>query len=172
MNCCFEKEKACCFIGHRKIKITEELTLKLYQEIENLITKEGVLYFLFGSKSQFDTLCYKVVTKLKLKYKDIRRIYVRAEFPYIDSDYKAFLFERYEDTYYPEKIIHAGKAVYVERNLHMLDVSKFCIMYYMDNYKPQAKLNNEFALEHKSKSGTKIAFEAALRMGSIVINVA
>ena len=165
MNYFFEKEKTCCFIGHRKIKITDELTLRLFNEIENLITKEGVLYFLFGSKSQFDILCHEVVTKLKLKYKDIQRIYVRAEFPYIDSDYKTFLSGSYEHTYYPEKILHTGKAVYIERNLHMLDVSKFCIMYYIDSYQPQTKPKNEFAIERQSKSGTKIAFEASAGRG-------
>ena len=57
--------------------------------------------FLFGSKSRFDDLCYEAVTELKKKYVHIQRIYVRAEFPYIDESYKSYLLKGYEETYYP-----------------------------------------------------------------------
>ena len=75
--------------------------------------------FLFGSKSEFDRLCLKLVTKLKEKYPHVKRIYVRAEFPYINDDYMAYLLKSYDDTYYPEKLIGSGKAAYVERNYEM-----------------------------------------------------
>ena len=45
------KEKTCCFFGHRKINETEELKNRLYEIIENLIVNEKVDTFLFGSKS-------------------------------------------------------------------------------------------------------------------------
>ena len=117
----------CCFFGHRKITETDELKSKLYNEIETLITYKKVHTFLFGSKSQFDDLCYKIVTELKEKYQHIKRIYVRAEFPYIDDSYKNYLLESYEDTYYPSKMIDAGKAAYVERNYEMINNSRYCI---------------------------------------------
>ena len=66
-----DKEKTCCFFGHRKIDETEELKNKLYEIIENLILNEKIDTFLFGSKSQFDDLCHKVVTELKEKYSHI-----------------------------------------------------------------------------------------------------
>ena len=95
-------EKTACFFGHRKIDATDELKDRLYREIENLITADGIDTFLFGSKSQFDDLCYKVVTDLKSKYPYIRRVYVRAEFEHIDGEgsraYREGLAERYEDT--------------------------------------------------------------------------
>ena len=81
------KEKTCCFFGHRKITETDELRSKLYKTIEGLITENGVDTFLFGSRSQFNTLCYMVVTELKNEYKHIKRIYVRAEYPFIDEYY-------------------------------------------------------------------------------------
>ena len=68
-----DKEKTCCFFGHRKIDETEELKNKLSEIIENLIVNENVDTFLFGSKSQFDDLCHKIVTELKEKYPHIRR---------------------------------------------------------------------------------------------------
>ena len=146
------KENTCCFFGHRTINETEELKAKLYKTIESLVVNENVDTFLFGSKSRFDSLCLELVTKLKEKYPHIKRIYVRAEFPIISDEYKAYLLESYEDTYYPEKLIDAGKAVYVERNIEMINRSLFCIVYYDESYAPP-----------KRKSGTKIALDYAIK---------
>ena len=64
----------CCFIGHRKINITEEQELKLKTIIEDLIINKKVSTFLFGSKSEFDSLCHSIVSDLKSKYPSIKRI--------------------------------------------------------------------------------------------------
>ena len=122
-------ENTCCFIGHRTINETEELKSKLYETIEKLSVENSVDTFLFGSKSRFNDLCHEIVTEIKEKYPHIKRTFVRAEYQNIDETYKAYLLENYEDTYYPEKIIGAGKAVYVERNCEMIDKSRFCIVY-------------------------------------------
>lgn len=140
----------CCFLGHREICETEELRTQLSQAIENLILYEKTDTFLFGSKSRFNTLCYELVTELKLKYPHIKRIYVRAEFPVIRDDYRKFLLQKYEDTYYPDKIIGAGKSVYIKRNIEMIDRSRVCFFYYDEAYAPKGR-----------KSGTKIAFNYA-----------
>ena len=145
-------ENTCCFFGHRTINETEELKAKLYKTIENLIVNENVDTFLFGSKSRFDSLCLELVTKLKEKYPHIKRIYVRAEFPIISDEYKAYLLKYYEDTYYPENLIDAGKAVYVERNIEMINRSLFCIVYYDESNTPTTR-----------KSGTKIALAYAIK---------
>ena len=65
------QEKTCCFIGHRTIDATEELKRKLTETIEKLITEEKVDTFLFGSKSEFNTLCLELVTALKEKYPNV-----------------------------------------------------------------------------------------------------
>lgn len=78
-----KKEHTCCFFGHRKIEVTDELVSCLKDIVEDLIVEKKVNTFLFGSKSQFDKLCLEVVTEMTKKYPHIRRIYVRAEFPYI-----------------------------------------------------------------------------------------
>ena len=67
--------KSCCFIGHRKIDITEKIIVKIESIIENLI-ENGVTTFYFGSKSQFNDLCLKIVTKLKGKYSNLYRVYI------------------------------------------------------------------------------------------------
>lgn len=151
----------CCFFGHREISESVKLKDILYENIEKLITKENVRIFLFGSKSQFNDLCHEIVTKLKETYPFVKRIYVRAEFPYINDSYKTYLLEKYEDTYYPEKLINAGRAVYVKRNYEMIDNSDFCVCYYTADYHPQ-----------KRKSGTAIAFSYAVKKKKTIINTA
>lgn len=124
-----DKLRCCCFFGHRKIEKTDSLKNTVRTAVKNLIENNGVDTFLFGSKSQFNTLCYEIVTELKSKYPQIQRIYIRAEFPYIDNSYRNYLLKHFEDTYYPEKIIGSGKAVYIERNYEMINKSKYCIVY-------------------------------------------
>ena len=151
----------CCFFGHRTIDETEQLKLKLNEIIESLIISDKVDTFLFGSKSRFDDLCLELVTELKEKHPHIKRIYVRAEYPYISDQYKNYLLENYEDTYYPEHIIDSGKAAYVERNYEMINKSHFCIVYYDEQKAPTTR-----------KSGTKIALTYAIKQNKKIINVA
>ncbi|MBE6729369.1 MAG: hypothetical protein E7568_03950 [Ruminococcaceae bacterium] len=94
-------KNTCCFFGHRDINETEELKSKLVEIIENLIVNKRVDTFFFGSKSRFNSLCHETVTKIKEKYPHIKRVYVRAEYPYISERYKNYLLDSYEDTYYP-----------------------------------------------------------------------
>ena len=166
------KESTATFLGHRKIKKTEDLKKRLFEMIRELIVKLEVKTFLFGSKSEFDALCLDVVTELKEEYPDIKRIYVRAEFPYINDDYRNYLLQCYDDTYYPEKIENAGKAVYVERNCAMIDESDFCIVYYDENYAPPKRRSRQRELpDYQPKSGTKIAYDYAVKKGIKIFNV-
>ncbi len=150
----------CCFIGHRIIFEGEQFEAELFEIVEELILKKNVDTFLFGSKSHFNTITLKVVAKLKEKYPHIKRVYVRAEYPYIGESYKKYLLQNYEDTYYPSKIHSAGRAAYIERNYEMIDNSHFCIMYYAEQY-----------ISSNRKSGTKIAVEYAVKRGKEIINV-
>lgn len=152
------KNNTCCFFGHRTINGTEELKSKLNEIIEKLIVDEKIDTFLFGSKSRFDSLCLELVTKIKEKHPHIKRVYVRAEYPYISEHYKNYLLESYEDTYYPKKIISAGRAAYVERNYEMINESQYCIVYYDEANAPSTR-----------KSGTKIALDYAIRKQKHII---
>ena len=147
-----------CFIGHREINETEELKLKLAAIIEKLIVEKQVDTFLFGSKSRFNSLCQETVTEIKEKYPHIKRIYVRAEYPYISEHYKKYLLESYEDTYYPKKILNSGRASYVERNYEMIDNSHYCIVYYDEPNAPTTR-----------KSGTKIALNYAKKHNKKIV---
>lgn len=147
-------KNTCCFLGHRTINETEELKSKLIEIIEKLIIDEKVDTFLFGSKSQFNSLCLELVTEIKVKYPHIKRIYVRAEYPNIDEQYTNYLLEFFEDTYYPEHIRNSGKVAYVERNYEMINKSHYCIVYYDEQNAPTTR-----------KSGTKIALDYAIKKG-------
>ncbi len=142
--------EVCCFFGHRDLPETEKLKTKLYSAIEDLIINKNVRTFLFGSKSRFNDICYETVTEIKSNYPDIKRIYVRAEYPQIDSEYKAYLLRRYEDTFFPEKLYGAGRAVYIKRNLAMIENSRYCIVYYRKK-----------TAERLKKSGTETAYRYA-----------
>ena len=154
------KQHTCCVFGHRTITETEELHTRLYDIIEKMILRENVDTFLFGSKSRFNDFCFDCVTRIKEKYPHIKRIYVRAEYPYISEHYKNYLLENYEDTYYPEKIIGSGRAVYIKRNYEMINNSHFCIVYYDDKNVPDNR-----------KSGTKIALDYAVKKGKHIIKL-
>lgn len=154
------KNNICCFFGHRTINETEELKSKLNEIIEKLIVDENVDTFLFGSKSRFNSLCLEVVTKIKEKHPHIKRIYVRGEYPYISEQYKNYLLEYYEDTYYPEHIINSGRAVYIKRNYEMINKSQYCVVYYDEANAPSIR-----------KSGTKIALDYAVKKHKCIITL-
>ncbi len=165
-------ENTCCFWGHRKIKVSNELRIKLYNTIERLIVYNSIDTFLFGSKSQFDELCHQITSELKSHYPHIKRIYVRAQFPYITNEYKEYLLKSYEETYYPPQIIKSGKAAYVERNFEMINKSKFCIVYFDNEYlPPMRKKGNDDLANYQPKSGTRIAYDYAVKMKKIIINL-
>ena len=142
----------CCFLGHRTICETDELRTQLYNTIEKLIENYGVTAFLFGSKSRFNSLCYEITTEIKKKYSHIQRIYVRAEFPDIEEEYKKYLLGYYECTYFPNCARNSGKSVYIKRNREMIDKSEYCVFYYNKLLEPTNR-----------NSGTKIAYKYAIK---------
>lgn len=161
-------ERACCFLGHRKIEITDLLEMNLRNAIKRLIVEEKIETFLFGSKSQFNDLCYQIVSELKSCFPNVKRIYVRAQSPYINEDYKAYLLEKYEETYYPKSALNSGKSSYIKRNFEMIDKSRFCIVYFDKNYIPTARSKIS---EPRKNSGTRIAYDYATKKNKIVINL-
>lgn len=161
-----------CFIGHRTIDKTERLISELKEIIISLINK-GATTFLFGSMSEFNDLCWEVVTKLKETYPFIKRVYVRSVYPNIDKSYEDYLLKLYEATYFPAKLEKAGKSSYVERNLEMIDKSTYCVFYYNKNYMPlpQKPSKRNTLLPKRRKSGTKISYEYAAKKKKEIINL-
>ena len=157
-----------CFIGHRTIKRTEKLFTLLEETIISLINK-GAKTFLFGSRSDFDHLAREVVTRLKEKYPKIKRVYVRAEYKYVNSTYENYLLNFYDETYFPQKLENAGRYSYVERNYEMVDQSAYCVFYYNENYVLPMTQSKSSML--RRNSGTKIAYEYAIKKKKQIINL-
>jgi len=167
-----EGKKVCCFFGHRKISSEEKLREKLYKTIEELIIKNNVGVFIFGSRSDFDRLCREVVNEFKEKYTYIHRVYIRAEYQHISDSYEEYLLQSCDETYYSKYAVNAGKAVYIERNFEMIDKSDICILYYSEEYLPPKRKRCKTDLtDYQPKSGTRIAFEYATRKKKCIINL-
>ena len=61
---------------------------------------------------------------------------------------------------------------YVERNREMINKSKFCIVYYDENYAPPRRRKSRYDLfDYQPKSGTKLAYDYAVKKEKEIINV-
>lgn len=129
--------------------------------------------FLFDSKSQSNDLCLQVATEVKKIRPNVKLIYVRAEYPHINEDYKKYLLNFYDDTYSPDKILNAGRAAYIERNFHMINRADICIFYFDKAYSPprEQPSNNHVGYPNKKVSGTKLAYDYALLKKKAIINI-
>ena len=163
------------FIGHRKLQFDNGFRIQLKKLLLSLIDNRIADTFLFGSRSVFNDLCLEVVTEIQKERPDIKRVYVRAEYPYINKTYEDYLLGSYDATYIPENVIDAGKAAYVERNYHMIDKADLCIFYYNENYeppqKPMSRKHNMPVPTYKRNSGTKTAYEYAVKRKKEIINL-
>ncbi|MGN0811976.1 MAG: hypothetical protein ACI4MQ_00495 [Candidatus Coproplasma sp.] len=161
----------CCFIGHRKVNDVDSVTERVKSVVVELLSL-GVKRYLFGSRSEFNDICLSVVSELKKDNPAIGRVYVRSQYPEISDMYKNYLLEGYDETVFPKGMKNAGRASYVERNNYMIDNSSICVFYYDNTYKPNVrKAYNNHLSDIQPKSGTKIAFEYAVRKQKEIINV-
>ena len=181
-----EKHKTCSFFGHRKAKCTDLIMKKVSEIVENLIIYCGVRVFLFGSRSAFDRLCHLVVTQLKEKYPEIKRVAYtcKSEMCILESEKGAWekrfaLLQRtnvvllgVEEEFDHKTKYTAGKASYIERNQAMVNDSDYCVFYYDENYLPERrKYTRESAGEYQPNSGTALAYAYAKRKNKTLINV-
>ena len=170
-----EEHKTCSFFGHRKIDKSNELKEKIKRCLLDLIINHDVRKFLFGSKSDFNDICHLVVSELKEKYLYMERIFYtcKSESCTLESERKereriySFVLNKevhllgFEKEFEHKTKYEAGRASYVERNQAMIKDSDFCVFYFNKNYAPSTKTN----------SGTKLAYEYALRKKKIIINL-
>ncbi len=162
----------CCFIGHREIEETEQLTAELHRLLTALIAR-GVTDFLFGDHSAFDTLCYTLVTELQKEHPCLRRIHFRMRYPEADEMTMEFLLSGYEDCICLPDTVRAGRASYVLRNRAMMRESDVCIFYCNPSYIPQereADRRNHLPRSPR-KSGTRLAYDYARSQKKEIYNV-
>ena len=178
--------KTCSFFGHRNAELNDEQVEKLKSTIEDLITKKNVKTFLFGSRSNFDSLCHKIVTILKIKYPFIiRKCYtcknetcvLEKEKSYWEDIYSHIYKHKVELLCVEEEVEHkfkwsSGKASYVERNQAMINDSDYCIFYYTKDYQPYIRKHNKHSISYyQPNSGTALAFTYANQKSKNIINI-
>lgn len=157
-----------CFIGHRKIMVTQSLTDRLTALVSDLI-KSGVQNFIFGSHSRFNDLCYEIVSKLQKQYPFIKRIHYCLAYENYAS---AGINNLYEHEIDCESAINAGKNAYIVRNQMMIDDSDLCVFYYDENYLPSKQGNSKTNfVSHQPRSGTAVAFCYSASKNKININL-
>lgn len=125
-------KKICSFFGHRKVE--EDIDERIKEKVEDLIVSQGVEIFLFGGFGEFDELCHKIVSTLKLKYPQIKRCFCliderhlqKAKRPkyLLDEDYEEFLYLPLEYDYWYTRIYY--------RNCEMIDKSDYIVFYAME----------------------------------------
>ena len=163
-------EHSVCFIGHRKINNTPELRERLQIILQELIDT-GTTNFIFGDHSAFDDLCYDLVTELKEKYPEIKRINFRKDYEDTNDYTMLFLIAGYEESICPKGVGNAGRASYVERNQAMIRESDVCIFYYDEKYQPsRRKASRRDLFDYQPKSGTAVAYAYAESKKKKIIN--
>lgn len=142
-------------------KLTDELTALICSLIDN-----GATNFNFGSHSQFDDLCYKIVSDLQKQYPSIKRVHYCVAYENYTNAGITNLYEKEIDC---KSAISAGKNSYLIRNQKMIDDSDICVFYYDENYQPPLHKNG--LLSPRPKSGTGIAFHYAKNKNKVAINL-
>lgn len=164
--------KACSFFGHRDTPQTEELKQKVRETVERLIVEERVDTFLSGSRSNFDELCYIVVTELKEKYPHIQRIayLCKHESGCLAGEGKDeqrrikeltgrdVYVREFEDIKKSDRVNSAGRAAYVERNYWMINDSNFVVVHLEEG-------------RNDGKSGSRLAYKYSLRQKKSMLTV-
>lgn len=164
----------------------EQLKMRIIDTVLALIT-DGANTFLFGSRSEFDTLCWNVVTELQAKYPNIKRVSYntphesaitsieeRQRLELISSKLvgSEVHLKDYENAVDSLKSSRATKDVYIMRNQEMIDNSDVCVFYYNKDYlPPRRKQSKRHVLDYQPQSGTAVAFAYAKRKGKTIINL-
>ena len=179
-------EKTVCFIGHRTVENAEQVKTKLFDILSTLISN-GVDTFLFGSRSEFDRLCWEVVTELQEQFPHLKRISYTAphetaftskeerescEKFFSQMTKREVHYTDYEEAVSSTKSIKANKNAYIMRNQEMIDNSDVCVFYYNKDYlPPRRKAQNKFLPDYQPKSGTAIAYAYAIQKKKQIYNM-
>lgn len=175
-----------CFIGHRTVVDEEKIKNRIINVVLTLIEK-GANTFLFGSRSDFNSLCWEVVAELKEKYSNIKRVCYNAphetaftskeerencEQLFSQMTKRDVHFADYEQSVNSQKASNANKNAYIMRNQAMIDASDVCVFYYNKDYlPPMRKSVIGYLPDYQPKSGTATAFAYATQKKKQIINL-
>ena len=163
-------------IGHREVQDKENVVVRIYETVLDLIVNQGADTFLFGGKGEFDSLCFYAVTEMQKIYSHIRTIYVSAGSEEREKSHKKFFLETYDETFYPDRVKNSRRLCYVLRNVVMIEACEVLLTYCAPNYEPPRKRRkneptSSIDESKKTKSGTQMAVAYAMQKNKRVINV-
>ena len=150
------KEKTCSCFGHSEIDITNELTERTRTEINKAI-ESGVRTFLFGGRSDFDDLCYSLVTEKKNANPqlDIKRVFCFALDKQLRKPPHWFERKEYESLECPTKRFDYWYTSIYYRNLAMIDQSDLIL----------------FCVEERENSGAYKTYRYAVKKNKRIVNL-
>lgn len=153
--------KAVCFTGHREVNVTQELKIKMFDEMEQLV-KNGATDFYAGGAIGFDMLAEKAVVALRKKYPQVK-LHLVLPCPEEQQTLKWSEAEKEEYKKYLSlaDTIEVCSSFYHRdcmriRNQRLVELSDICICYYNENH---------------SASGTGQTVRLAQKKGIPIINV-
>ena len=125
-----EKEKSCCFTGHRpgKLKMTEERLAKRLEEEIDLAIADGYTTFISGMAPGTDIVAAEIVLKKKEAFPELRLI-AAVPFPGMDKKWPEEWRKRYAQVLAAadeiKEIYHRQtRWVFFARNEFMVDHAK------------------------------------------------
>lgn len=136
-----------CVIGHTKVNNKNEIIKKFSFLLHRIRQKCFVLTCLFGSKSEFNDLCYDVYFELSRKDTNMKSIFYRCKHEtawikdkcLVNKQTFHFLgnetFREYDEIVLSKNLLNTTKNSYIQRNFNMIDDSDICIFYYNSNIK-------------------------------------
>lgn len=145
--------KSCSVFGHSKISITDELKKRLYKIFEIVIVNHNVKYFYFGGFSEFDDLCWQVVTELKKSYEHIYRIFCLSNPRHqrLSKRPKWLKEEDYEEVIYLDLTFDYWYNRIYFRNCEMIDRSDYVVFYVNHSENSGAYKALKYALKKKKQ---------------------
>lgn len=139
-----------------EVDITDELTARTRVEIEKAI-EDGVRIFLFGGRSDFDDLCYDIVTEKKNAEPQlgIKRVFCFPLDSHLRKPPRWFFEKEYEALECPAKSFEYWyKSIYY-RNLAMIDMSDLVL----------------FWVEQRENSGAYKTYKYAVKTHKKIVNL-
>jgi len=149
-------EKTCSCFGHFEVNITDDLIARTKTEIDRAI-EDGVRIFLFGGRSDFDDLCYDIVTEKRNANPqlNIKRVFCFALDKQLRKPPRWFIKKEYEALECPTKDFDYWYTAIYYRNLAMIDQSDLIL----------------FWVEARENSGAYKTYQYAVKQHKRIVNL-
>ncbi|MFT3951724.1 MAG: SLOG family protein [Oscillospiraceae bacterium] len=157
----YQKEKVCCFTGHRSMKDFKEVNIKMLHYAIGRMISIGITAFIAGGARGFDTYAAEQIIKYRKVNRHIKLVLVlpcakTAQTKNWNAKdiarYDAIL-EQANEVIYVSESYHDGCMR--KRNARMVEMSSYCICYLT-----------------KTGTGTSQTVDMARKNGLTVINIA